>query len=963
MAADRVLLFTDVEGSTQLTERLGDLVASELWTRHDRIARHLMRVWGGLEIDKSDGFLILFERVEHAVRFAMALHQSLGELTPPLRSRAGIHCGDMVARQNSSEDVTLGAKRVELDGVAKAVASRIMCIAGGGQTLLSARARAALGEGDWKLHSHGHWRLKGMAEPIELFEVGDGSAPFIPPGYSEKAFRVVDARGGWMALTDLPHNIPAERDNFVGRVDALAALALLFNGQRRLVTTLGIGGIGKTRLAIRYALSWLGDYSGGAWFCDLSPASTLDGIVLAVAQGLDVPLGKADPVQQLGAAIAGRGSCLVILDNFEQVARHAEATVGQWLERAPQARFLVTSREVLGIPGEEAFVLAPLPAEAAIQLFETRAKAAHNTFASEATGTASIAKLVELLDRLPLAIELAAARVRVMSPRVMLDRMDQRFKLLASSGGRRERQATLRATLDWSWDLLSKAEQSALAQLSVFEGGFALEGAEAVVELPSTGEAGGTLWLPDVVQALVQKSLLRKGGDQRFEMLRSVQDYAAERLTEGHAAKGSGPHERAHASRRHWTYFASLDEAAATADRCAERENLIAACRRAAAADDVVNAVGALAVAATALQRTGPFRAVLELVSLVEGTTALEVQHRAIVDRVAGLALSVLGEADRASARFESGLARAAVVGDLATIIRIRCLTASFATSRSAHEEANRHLEEAMTLAISCEDPRLRFRVWSAMGALCQSGGKLSEAIRSYESAIKIAKVLGDKHWQGGMYGNLGFIAQTQGRLADARSYLEAALECASEMGDRQWEGNARCNLGFLLYQLGDANAAAPELERALKLARSIGYRRLEGTVLCNLGIASEARSDPAGAIAWYRESIVVSSELGDRPLEAQFRGYLGLQLAKLGLTEEAEHQFDKAAEMAAAGAETVTLAMLHCQRAIAAAAQGDQINRRQWLARAEQLLEPDQLAADFELNQAFAVASAYGGL
>ncbi len=487
MSADRVLLFTDVEGSTQLTEQLGDVTASALWSEHDRIARNLMRVWNGREIDKSDGFLLLFDQVEDAVRFAMAMHHALSELSPPLRSRAGIHCGDMVARQNTVEDINLGAKPLELDGVAKAVASRIMSIARGGQTLLSAPARAALGDGGWKLLSHGHWRMKGLAEPIELFEVGDGSAPFIPPAYSAKSFPVVRTRGGWMAVADLPHNIPAERDTFVGRDDALDALAALFHTDRRLITTLGIGGIGKTRLAIRYALTWLGEYPGGVWFCDLSPASSLDGIVLAVAQGLDVPLGREEPIPQLGAAIAGRGQCLVILDNFEQVARHAEATVGRWLERAPEARFLVTSREVLGIPGEEAFVLAPLPADAAIRLFETRAKAAHDTFGSGGSEAASIAMLVELLDRLPLAIELSAARIRVMSPRVMLDRMDQRFKLLASSGGRRERQATLRATLDWSWDLLAQSEQSALAQLSAFEGGFSLEAAEAVVELPQTG--------------------------------------------------------------------------------------------------------------------------------------------------------------------------------------------------------------------------------------------------------------------------------------------------------------------------------------------------------------------------------------------------------------------------------------------------------------------------------------------
>jgi len=283
MPADRVLLFTDVEGSTQLTEQLGDIAASSLWTEHDRIARELMRKWQGHEIDKSDGFLILFDRVESAARFALDLHHAFANLTPPLRARAGIHSGPMIARQNTSEDVTLGAKPLELDGVGKAIASRIMSIARGGQTLLSAPARAALSGGDWKLHSHGHWRMKGLAEPIEVFELGDGRTLFVPPIYSEKAFRVVQSRGGWTALADLPHSLPAERDIFVARDEVLDSLAALFRDERRLVTVLGIGGIGKTRLAIRYASTWLGDYPGGAWFCDLSAASSIDGIALGVA--------------------------------------------------------------------------------------------------------------------------------------------------------------------------------------------------------------------------------------------------------------------------------------------------------------------------------------------------------------------------------------------------------------------------------------------------------------------------------------------------------------------------------------------------------------------------------------------------------------------------------------------------------------------------------------------------------
>jgi len=233
----------------------------------------------------------------------------------------------------------------------------------------------------------------------------------------------------------------------------------------------------------RFGWDSLGKFPGGVWFCDLSQARDLDGIVHAVALGLDVPLSKDDPVTQIGHAVAGRGQCLVILDNYEQVARHADETLGRWLNRAGNARFLVTSREVLGLSGEEVFALAPLSAADSLLLFVRRAAAAKPEFQPSREDEAAIAPLVKLLEGLPLAIELAAARVRVMPPRMLLARMTQRFKLLASGGGRVDRQATLRAVFDWSWDLLSLPEKTALAQLSVFEGGFTLESAEAILDL------------------------------------------------------------------------------------------------------------------------------------------------------------------------------------------------------------------------------------------------------------------------------------------------------------------------------------------------------------------------------------------------------------------------------------------------------------------------------------------------
>ena len=415
-------------------------------------------------------------------------------------------------------------------------------------------------------------------------------------------------------VREIRHSLPAERDTFVGRAEALDGLSQRIQSGARLVSVLGLGGTGKTRLATRYGRNWLGEFPGGVWFCDLAPARSLDGVVSAVAQGLDVPLGRDDPVVQLGHAIAGRGRCLVILDNFEQVARHARSTLGRWLDRAEQACFVVTTREVLGLPGEDVLALPPLPSADGVALFVQRAEAARSDFHPGTEDQSAIAPLVDLLDGLPLAIELAAARVRVMPPRLLLQRMSERFKLLVSKGGRPDRQSTLRAAFDWSWDLLPPHEKAALAQLSVFEGGFTLEAAEAVIDLSAFDDAP---WTVDAVHALVDKSFVRPRGDDRFDLLVSVQVYAAEHLqTEGRYA-GSGPQAMAAAQMRAIAWFAALGPIRAIEGRCADLDNLVTACRRAVALGDGDSAAGALDGAWDALSLRGPFEAGVELAESV----------------------------------------------------------------------------------------------------------------------------------------------------------------------------------------------------------------------------------------------------------------------------------------------------------------------------------------------------------
>jgi predicted ATPase/class 3 adenylate cyclase/Tfp pilus assembly protein PilF len=918
----RTLLLTDIVDSTQLAEELGDAGAAALWLAHDRLARDLLPVWRGREIDKTDGMLLLFEATADAVGYALAYQRSLAALDPPLSARAGLHVGPVSLRENSQSDVALGAKPIEVEGVAKATAARVMSVAMGGQILLSADARESLGDtGPRQLQSHGYWRLKGLVDPIELFEVGDAGTPFTPPPDAAKAYRVVRHGDLWLPVRGIRHSLPGERDRFVGRDQALLELSRRLSGGARLVSVLGLGGTGKTRLVTRFGWHWLGDFPGGVWFCDLSRARSLDGIAHAVAQGLEVPLSNGDPVTQLGHAIAGRGPCLVILDNFEQVASHAEVTLGHWLNRAAEARFLVTTREVLGLPGEEVLALAPLAPADAAALFLQRADAAKPGFAPNAEDQAAIAPLVKLLDGLPLAIELAAARVRVMPPRMLLPRMSERFELLASSGGRIDRQATLRAVFDWSWELLSLPEKAALAQLSAFTGGLALESVEAVLDLSAYENAP---WPMDVLQSLVQKSFVQQVDDDRFDLLVSVQDYAAEHLrTEGRFA-GSGPKAMNAAQVRHIAWFAALGPIRSIEGTCAELDNLVTACRRAVALGDGDSAAGALEGAWAALRLRGPFETGVGLAESVCAIPGLNDGSAAHAYSVLANALVACGRSGPARALYDRALTSARATGDRRCEAEATFHLASLHEYEGRMDEARAHNVAAMQIAQELGERRVECWAINGLGGVELAEGRTDLALLHYERALDLARELGDRRMQGNLLGNLSNLYSEVGRMDEARVQGEKALAIARETGHRLLEGNTLCNLGMFYLVQGHLDESSVALKAALALARELGHVRLECIALCNLGIVLEARAQPDEAQAQFEAAVSIARALGDPRYEGQFLGYLGLLHARQGRHDNARRSLESGESLLRSASDAFGLGVLLCSRAEAAHLAGE---------------------------------------
>jgi predicted ATPase/class 3 adenylate cyclase len=911
------LLFTDVVDSTALVERLGDQEAAGLWAEHDRRARELLHRCGGREIDHSDGFFLLFDEVTQAAHYALAYHRAIAELA--LVARAGLHVGAVTLRENAASDIARGAKPREVEGIAKPLAARIMALAGGGQTLLSAAASQALGDrlpAGAQLESHGHYRLKGVESPLQIFELGvPGQAPFVPPADADKGYRVVLAGDLWRPLREVRHNLPAERDAFVGRREELRTLATRLDAGARLVSVLGVGGTGKTRLVRRYGWSWLGDWPGGIYFCDLSEARSLEGIVFAVASALSVPLGKDDAVVQLGHAIAGRGRCLVMLDNFEQVIDHARATLGHWLDRAAEAAFLVTSRERLHLPGEEVLPLEPLPlAGEAIELFATRAKAQRPDFSLGAGNRAAVAEVVRLLDGLPLAIELAAARISILSPAQLLERLKDRFKLLAGARGAAQRQATLKAAIDWSWQLLSAWEQAAFAQCAVFEGGFTLQAAEAVLDLSPWPEAPGTI---DVVQALVDKCLLRSWvpieqgrydlDEPYFGMYVSIHEYANEKLL------ASGASSARAAQQRHGRYFATFgtDEAIESLSRhggvkkrrllVLELDNLVIACQRAVARNDAHTAVATYRAAWEVLELQGPLLLGVTIGERVLSAGGIDARQRAAALVTRSKALWRAGRVDEADAGFVQALAIARELDDDAWQGDALNALGALNYELNRLETAGKCLDEALTIRRRIGDLPGEGATLINLANLHLAHGRTEETDDCYRAALRILRDVGNRRDEGKALGNMGVIHNNHGRMAEALTHYEQALAIDRELGNRRGESTVLNNIASMHHEQGRFPEASKCYDAALVVAREVGDRRIEGRLLANLGTLNQELNRTEEARACYTTALTIHREVRDRGFEGLVLGNLGVLLFRQGHVEDARAQFEAALEIARA--------------------------------------------------------------
>ena len=835
------LMFTDIEGSTRLWEAHGNEVMADVIQTHNTILRTANSAWDGTEIlSEGDAFFFVFPTASAAVMCALEIQLVLDAYpwhknVEALRVRIGIHTGDMILLDD------------EYHGMPANLAKRITDAGHGGQILVSAVTHELV-KAQFPHRSFvslGEHRLKNIQRPETIFQ-------FLAPRVSileiigEERWREVFNKGAQevppqdrtstdptaipelqtkfpplRTIIDLPNNLPAPINSFIGReAEVLRILEYFTDGQTRLVTLTGAGGIGKTRLALQVATELHNTYPDGVWFIALADLRQPTDIITEIAKALILPLTSTqDVMEQVVSYLLGK-TLLLVLDNFEHVMEASE-DVKTLLLRCPTLHCLTTSREPLKIAGEQRFIVPPLsvPPEdidsealrhyESVQLFLARAETVAPGFQLTADNAEAIGAICRAVDGLSLAIELAASRVRAMTPQHILDRLKV---LLDSSSSSKSstflstsdrdvpaRHQTLNAVIDWSYELLESEEQLLLCQLALFSGGFFLEAAEAICSSTSTQPETETI---DLIFNLHDKSLLMIEEyltRTRYRLPAPLQLY----LQEKHAPTAF---REAHAD-----YYLTLAQAQDKKLEGSEQSE-------------------ALSEMAIELDN---FRAVFRFAQenakwLLFGQLAVALSEFFYVRGLWNEGLGWLRQAEmelNQQIGEHPQLKEASETDEMAfplTIADLQVALAKFYNEQQACETARQLCEDALQIFRTLEQQLGIVKALNRLGIIARYEDKLEEADTHFTEALEIAKVLGNKWHIAFTLNNLGLIAYHRRDLEEARLRYTESLHLARDLGDKRSVAYTLNNLGKTVQQQGLREEAKHYYTESLRLTREL---------------------------------------------------------------------------------------------------------------------------------------------
>jgi predicted ATPase len=752
------LLFTDIEGSTRLLHELGPAPYADALAEHRRIMREAAAAHGGIEVDtQGDAFFIVFPTAGGATAAAQAARERLA--AGPIRVRMGLHTGTPTATAEGyvGEDVHRGA--------------RIAALAHGDQILVSP-ATAALLDSE-PLRDLGQHRLKDFEGAVRLYQLGDREFPPLrTPGSVE---------------------LPTPATPFLGRERELFdAVSTVYERDPRILTIVGPGGTGKTRFAIELARLLGDDAAGGTVFVPLAPLRDAAFLVPTIADRL----GASSPDPVAIAARVGERRTHVVCDNLEQLLPGAARPLAELVGAAPALRLFATSREPLRIQGEAELDLPPLAREEAVVLFCERAQAVR----PDVTGTDAVVQLCDRLDGLPLALELAAARTKLLAPEALLDRLSDRLDALKGTRDAEERHMTLRATIAWSHDLLDEDEQALFARLGVFRGGCTLETAELVCDADL-----------DTLASLLDKSLLRRRtgplGEERYWMLETIREFALERLRESGLEADL---RRRHAERMlqiaRDAHLGAGDTEGNIALALPDRDDLRAALDWAESND----ASFGLELAVELMNFwnvAGPREGLERIQRLLDSAGTIPIELRARALRACAAAADLAGHDELAERLSEQSLDLYTQLGDDEGVAMLEHMMAVAAWRREDWERMRELTEHSLALARD-RFTFLEITGYWLSGQLALNDGDLDGALELTRRSAEMARDAGWAWWESGQRHELLMLALQRGDLDEAEREGFAALEAERTQENRLWAL-------YTLAALAQVALARGELERA----------------------------------------------------------------------------------------------------------------------------------------------------
>jgi len=791
-------LFSDVEGSTRLLQQVGAEAYARALAEHRRLLRQVFARHQGVEVDtQGDAFFYAFPTAPGALAAARGAQEALAR--GPIRVRIGLHTGT----PHLTDEGYAGADVHR--------AARIAAAGHGGQVLVSAATASLVGVDD--LRDLGEHRLKDLSAPERIYQLGRGDFPPLATLYQT--------------------NLPVPSTPFLGRERELAeVLGLLSRDEVRLLTLTGPGGSGKTRLAAQTAGLAAGAYPEGTWWVPLAALRDPKLVLESAARALGARNGLAEHVADK--------RLLLLFDNFEHLLG-AAADVAGLIAACPNLDLLVTSREPLHVSGEQEYPVPPLAPEEGVGFFLARARAVKPDFRPDA----AVAEICRRLDDLPLALELGAARVKALSPQQILERLERRLPLL--TGGARdlpERQRTLRAAIEWSYDLLSPAEQRLFARLSVFRGGCTLEAAEEICEVDL-----------DLLHSLVDKSLLRHR-EERYAMLETIQEYAAEKLEE------SG--EAAQLGRRHAEWFLELAEEAEPHLRGSPKEWLDRLEREhdniRAALDRLVTACeGEAAQRLTgALWRFWSMRGYpAEAKRQLERALAADRRPTAARGKALnGATVMALETGDYATARLraEQALALSRTIGDAwGTAVSTQLLGNVRADERD-YEAARELFEEALERFTDLGEEHYVLLAMRLVAWMHFELGNLPRARALHEEVVRRAQAAGNQRMQATSLGALGEYALEEGRIQEALPLLAESARICRGLDERPELMVQLWRLARLLTLVGRTADGTQVFAAAEALREEMGaspYRWMEALNADTLARIRDQLDEATFAAAW----------------------------------------------------------------------------------------------------------------